>query len=69
MPIMPSEGTEPSDDLAPDDLTAEGSPAHAREAGNGPNHAAAEGAPVHPLIDLSRDPNPGVPDHAAHEDS
>ena len=27
-------------------------------------HAAPEGAGVHPLIDLSRDPNPGVPDHA-----
>ncbi|MDT7801676.1 MAG: hypothetical protein QOI78_5109 [Actinomycetota bacterium] len=28
------------------------------------NHAAPEGADVHPLIDLSRDPNPGKPDHA-----
>ncbi len=27
-------------------------------------HAAPEGAGVHPLIDLNRDPNPGVPDHA-----
>lgn len=27
-------------------------------------HAAPEGAGVHPLIDLDRDPNPGVPDHA-----
>ncbi|MER5392772.1 hypothetical protein [Saccharopolyspora sp. NPDC002686] len=27
-------------------------------------HAAPEGADVHPLIDLSRDPHPGVPDHA-----
>jgi hypothetical protein len=26
--------------------------------------AAAEGAPLHPLIDLSRDPNPGRADHA-----
>ncbi|RDI55410.1 hypothetical protein DFR68_101243 [Nocardia mexicana] len=32
-------------------------------------HAAPEGAGVHPLIDLTRDPNPGVPDHArADED-
>ncbi|HWC81035.1 MAG TPA: hypothetical protein VG756_13855 [Pseudonocardiaceae bacterium] len=32
-------------------------------------HAAPEGAGVHPLIDLARDPNPGVPDHAkADED-
>ncbi|MGP4020659.1 hypothetical protein [Saccharopolyspora sp. 5N708] len=29
-----------------------------------PHHEAPEGAGVHPLIDLSRDPNPGVPDHA-----
>jgi hypothetical protein len=28
------------------------------------SHAAPEGAGVHPLIDLSRDPNPGRPDHA-----
>lgn len=26
--------------------------------------AAPEGAERHPLIDLSRDPNPGKPDHA-----
>jgi hypothetical protein len=33
------------------------------------SHAAPEGAEVHPLIDLSRDPNPGKPDHAkADED-
>ena len=30
-------------------------------------HAAPEGAPLHPLIDLSRDPTPGQPDHAAPE--
>jgi hypothetical protein len=30
-------------------------------------HAAPEGAERHPLIDLSRDPTPGVPDHAAPE--
>ena len=28
------------------------------------SHAAPEGAGVHPLIDLSRDPNPGKADHA-----
>jgi hypothetical protein len=28
------------------------------------SHAVPEGAGVHPLIDLSRDPNPGKPDHA-----
>ncbi|MGW5716609.1 hypothetical protein ACWEVP_10645 [Amycolatopsis sp. NPDC003865] len=32
------------------------------------SHAAPEGAGVHPLIDLSRDPNPGKPDHAKPED-
>ncbi|SDC72857.1 hypothetical protein [Actinokineospora iranica] len=31
-------------------------------------HAAPEGAQRHPLIDLSRDPNPGKPDHAAPDD-
>ena len=31
-------------------------------------HAAPEGAEVHPLIDLSRDPNPGKADHAKPED-
>lgn len=31
-------------------------------------HRAPEGAEVHPLIDLSRDPNPGTPDHAADDD-
>ncbi|WP_165436207.1 hypothetical protein [Amycolatopsis suaedae] len=30
--------------------------------------AAPEGAPVHPLIDLSRDPNPGRADHAKPDD-
>jgi hypothetical protein len=33
----------------------------------GGSHEAPEGAPVHPLIDLSRDPNPGRPDHARPE--
>ncbi|QRP45400.1 hypothetical protein [Amycolatopsis sp. FDAARGOS 1241] len=28
------------------------------------SHAAPEGAGVHPLIDLSRDPHPGRADHA-----
>lgn len=30
-------------------------------------HEAPDGADRHPLIDLSRDPTPGVPDHAAPE--
>jgi hypothetical protein len=36
-----------------------------RESGG---HAAPEGAEVHPLIDLSRDPNPGKADHAKPEE-
>lgn len=31
-------------------------------------HSAPEGAEVHPLIDLDRDPNPGKADHAAPEE-
>lgn len=31
-------------------------------------HAAKEGAGLDPLIDLSRDPNRGVPDHAKADD-
>lgn len=31
-------------------------------------HAAPDGAERHPLIDLSRDPNPGRADHAAPDD-
>ncbi|MPZ85224.1 MAG: hypothetical protein GEV28_34490 [Actinophytocola sp.] len=30
-------------------------------------HSAPEGADRHPLIDLDRDPNPGVADHAKPE--
>lgn len=33
-----------------------------------PRHAAPEGAGRHPLIDMSRDPHPGVADHAAPDD-
>lgn len=40
----------------------------ATEGSSGGNHAAPEGAEVHPLIDLSRDPNPGVPNHAAPDE-
>ena len=34
----------------------------------GGKHRAPDGADVHPLIDLSRDPNPGTPDHAAADE-
>ncbi|MFD9895715.1 hypothetical protein [Amycolatopsis sp. NPDC058986] len=40
--------------------TAETEPAEERRG----RHAAPEGAGVHPLVDLSRDPHPGRPDHA-----
>ena len=33
----------------------------------GGEHELPDGAPVHPLIDLSRDPTPGKPDHARPE--
>ncbi|GAA2796080.1 hypothetical protein [Saccharopolyspora taberi] len=33
-----------------------------------PSHARPEGAGPDPLIDLTRDPNPGVPDHAKREE-
>jgi hypothetical protein len=31
-------------------------------------HSAPDGADRHPLIDLDRDPNPGVADHAKPEE-
>lgn len=31
-------------------------------------HAAPEGAPRDPRIDISRDPTPGTPDHAAPDE-
>jgi hypothetical protein len=33
----------------------------------GGRHAAKDGEDRHPLINLERDPNPGVADHAAPE--
>jgi hypothetical protein len=38
--------------------------APAQPSPQGGRHAAPEGASVHPLIDLSRDPNPGKADHS-----
>lgn len=35
---------------------------------HGGRRALPDGAERHPLIDLSRDPNPGRPDHAKPED-
>lgn len=40
----------------------------AENAGGAPRHAAPDGAGRHPLIDLNRDPHPGVADHAAPGD-
>ncbi|EOD65189.1 MULTISPECIES: hypothetical protein [Amycolatopsis] len=44
--------------------STEGAGGPAEEPKSTGSHAAPEGAGVHPLIDLSRDPNPGKPDHA-----
>ncbi|WIX87473.1 hypothetical protein [Amycolatopsis sp. DG1A-15b] len=44
--------------------STEGAGAPTEEPKSTGSHAAPEGAGVHPLIDLSRDPNPGKPDHA-----
>lgn len=33
------------------------------------HHEAEEGAALDPRIDLSRDPNPGVPNHAKPDDN
>ena len=40
----------------------------AEEQDGGGRHHAKEGAERHPLIDLDRDPTPGVADHAAPEE-
>jgi hypothetical protein len=32
------------------------------------SHELPDGAPRHPLIDLTRDPTPGKPDHARPDD-
>lgn len=39
-----------------------------KKGGDTGRHAAPDGAERHPLIDLDRDPTPGVPDHAASRD-
>jgi hypothetical protein len=39
-----------------------------QETESGGRHHAKEGEDRHPLIDLDRDPTPGVPDHAAPEE-
>lgn len=55
---MPEHATTPPDEpeaeQRPDDHVGE--------------HEAPDGAPLHPLIDLSRDPTPGKPSHARDDD-
>lgn len=41
-------------------------PKHAT--GAAPRHAAPDGAARDPLIDMDRDPTPGMPDHAAPDE-
>lgn len=48
--------------------TAAATEPQADEAQPSGSHEAPDGAPVHPLIDLSRDPTPGKPDHARPDD-
>lgn len=63
---MPDENTASVPEV--DDHTVGHQGDHANtEPGSG-EHAAPDGAPLHPLIDLSRDPTPGKPDHARPED-
>jgi hypothetical protein len=44
-----------------------GEAADEQDNGGSGRHHAKEGAGRHPLIDLDRDPTPGVPDHAKPE--
>lgn len=48
------------------DQEAQADPAASQDGGG--RHHAKDGADRHPLIDLERDPNPGVADHAAPEE-
>jgi len=48
------------------DQEGRGSPTEDQQ--DGGRHSAPEGADRHPLIDLDRDPNPGVADHAKSEE-
>lgn len=65
---MPDENIA-SENIAPEARSIDGAPderlgdSSSTEPPSG-EHAAPDGAPLHPLIDLSRDPTPGQPDHA-----
>jgi hypothetical protein len=48
------------------ELLAEQAGGH--DSGEPTRHAAPDGAKVHPLIDLTRDPTPGKPDHAVPDE-
>ena len=56
----------PDEHTATEAAAAETAAAHTQASAAG--DAAPDGAPLHPLIDLSRDPTPGKPDHALPED-
>jgi hypothetical protein len=49
------------------DQDGQAEPATEEQQGGGRHHAK-DGADRHPLIDLERDPTPGVADHAAPEE-
>jgi hypothetical protein len=51
-------------------MTAEpgGAADHASDQDTGGRHAAKDGDERHPLIDLDRDPTPGVADHAVPDE-
>jgi hypothetical protein len=52
------ESTQVSDEVEPESVAER----HDSTGQHG-SHEAREGAPLHPLIDLARDPHPGQPDH------
>jgi hypothetical protein len=51
-----------------DDPDVQPETAEAAETEHHGSHELPDGAPVHPLIDLSRDPTPGRADHARSDD-
>jgi hypothetical protein len=50
------------------DADQKGQASAPEEEETGGRHHAKDGAERHPLIDLERDPTPGVADHAAPEE-
>ncbi|HEX5493543.1 MAG TPA: hypothetical protein VFX70_03080 [Mycobacteriales bacterium] len=67
-PSAPQHAARPAEQ--PPDPVAGGSSGGPESGPNsGPRHAAPDDAGPRPLIDLSRDPTPGVPNHAAPDDA